>query len=247
MISSNPTLAADEASLRTRLEKRIYRSADGHTLPYRLHVPKGYDPAHAYPLILFLHGAGERGTDNEAQLVHPEVLRLIDDKVAATHPCFLVAPQCPAGARWVEVPWDSPTPHQTPVEPSRPMRLTMEILDSLAKEFRIASDRRYATGLSMGGFGAMDLLVRRPDDFAAAVVICDGADNSKAKQLADVAFWIFHGSADTAVPVTRSQSAVEALLQAGAEVRYTEYEGAGHNVWSRAYHEPGLADWLFQH
>lgn len=247
MMFSDSTPAAEESSLRARLEKRTYRSADGQTLPYRLHIPNRYDPANAYPLIVFLHGAGERGTDNEAQLVHPEVLRFIEDKVAADHPCFLVAPQCPADARWVEVPWDSPSPHQTPVEPSRPMQLTLEVLDSLEKEFHIAPDRRYVTGLSMGGFGAMDLLVRRPGDFAAAVIICGGADNSKAKHLACVAFWFLHGSADGAVPVVRSRSAVEALEQAGAEVRYTEYEGAGHNVWSRAYHEPELADWLFRH
>jgi predicted peptidase len=246
MMFSNQTPAADLASLRSRLEKRIYRSADGQTLSYRLHVPADYNPANQYPLILFLHGAGERGTDNEAQLVHPEVLRFIGDDVAAKHPCFLVAPQCPLDRRWVEVPWDSSTPHETPGEPSLPLRLTMEILDSLEKEFRIDPARRYVTGLSMGGFGILDLLVRRPNDYAAAVVICGGADGSRANSLAGVSFWVFHGSADDAVPVGRSRSAVEALAKAGAKVKYTEYEGMGHNVWSRAYREPQLADWLFQ-
>ncbi|NLX96284.1 MAG: phospholipase [Rhodopirellula sp.] len=244
-MSDNSAFAAEEAALRPRLQKRIYRSADGQTLPYRLHIPNNYDPAREYPLILFLHGAGERGVDNEAQLLHPEVLRFINDDAAARHPCFLVAPQCPEGHRWVETPWDSPRAHATPVEPSLPTRLTMEILDSLEKEFRIDPDRRYATGMSMGGFGVFDLLVRRPGHYAAAIVICGGADNSKAKEIAAVAYRVFHGADDGAVPVARSRSIVEALKQAGARVHYTEYEGAGHNVWSRAYQEPELVDWLF--
>ncbi len=245
MMSHDSTFTAVEAALRRHLEKRIYRSADGQTLPYRLHIPASYDPVKKYPLLVFLHGAGERGTDNEAQLIHAEVLRLVGDEAAARQPCFLVAPQCPEGHRWVEVPWDSPEPHTTPAEPSVPMRLTMEILDSLEKEFNIDPDRRYATGMSMGGFGILDLLVRRPDDYAAAIVICGGADNARARSIARVAFWLFHGGSDDAVPVARSRSIVDSLKQAGADVNYTEYEGAGHNAWSRAYHEPQLVDWLF--
>ncbi len=96
---------------RKRLEKRVFRNAQGESIPYRLFVPKGYDAAKKYPLILFLHGAGERGADNEAQLVHAEVLGLVSDEAAARQPCFLVAPQCPDGAKWVEVPWNQKKPH----------------------------------------------------------------------------------------------------------------------------------------
>ncbi len=228
---------------RSQLEKRVYQNAQGEKLPYRLLVPEGYDAQKRYPLILFLHGAGERGDDNEAQLKHAEVLRLASDP---NHPCFLVAPQCPAGRKWVEVPWDFRTPHRTPEEPSLPMRLTMELLDALQQEFSIDPDRRYVTGLSMGGFGTLDLVVRRPKDFAAAVPICGGGDDARAAEIKHVAVWAFHGSNDPAVPVVRSRSFIEALRQAGAEPKYTEYAGAGHNVWSRAYREPELAHWLFQ-
>jgi predicted peptidase len=244
LMSATSAFPADEAALRSRLERRTYQSADGQTLPYRLAIPKNYNPAKKYPLVVFLHGAGERGTDNEAQLVHPQVLRLIGDE-AARQPCFLVAPQCPTDCRWVEVPWESPTPHETPAEPSRPMRLTLELLDSLEKEFSIDPARRYATGLSMGGYGTFDLLVRRPHQFAAAIAVCGGADDSKASQMAGTALWVFHGNKDGAVPVARSRSIVAALKQAGADVKYTEYDGAGHDVWSRAYLEPGLVEWLF--
>lgn len=236
---------ADEAALKDRLERRVYRSPDGQTLPYRLAIPKNYNPSQKYPLVIFLHGAGERGTDNEAQLVHPQVLRLVSDEVAARQPCFLVAPQCPQGHRWVEVPWESPDPHATPARPSLPMRLTMELVDQLDKEFSIDPARRYVTGMSMGGYGTFDLVVRRPREFAAAIAVCGGADDSKAPQIAGTAFWIFHGSKDGVVPPARSRSIVAALRKAGADVKYTEYEGAGHGIWSQAYREPELVDWLF--
>ena len=240
---------ADGPDLRNRLEKRVYTSADGESLPYRLFVPAKYDPRQKYPLILFLHGAGERGSDNQAQLVHAQVLRFISDEVQAKHPSFLVAPQCPAGkkgqeSRWVEVYWGLEEPHDTPAL-SKPLRQTIELLDALAKQYRIDPDRRYVTGLSMGGYGTFDLCIRRPNDIAAAVPICGGADDSKAKQIAHIAFWVFHGGADSVVPVGRSRSIVAALKAAGANPRYTEYPGVGHNAWSKAYLEPDLVEWLF--
>jgi len=236
---------AGEPDPRKRLEKRVFRNAQGESIPYRLFVPKGYDAAKKYPLILFLHGAGERGTDNEAQLVHAEVLDLVSDKVAAKHPCFLVAPQCPAGAKWVEVPWNLKKPHHTPAEPSAPMRLVLELLDALAKEFSIDPARRYVTGLSMGGFGSFDACLRRPGYFAAAVPVCGGADDSRARDFVGTSFWIFHGGSDGVVPPGRSSSIYHLLKAAGAEAKYREYPGVGHNAWSKAYHEPGLAEWLF--
>ena len=176
---------------------------------------------------------------------HAQVLWLVSGEAAKKHPCFFVAPQCPVGSKWCEVPWDFRTSHKTPGEPSKPMRLTLELLASLEKAFSIDPARRYVTGLSMGGFGSFDLCVRRPKDFAAAVPICGGADDSRASEMAGIAFWVFHGSNDGAVPVARSRSAVEALKKAGAKVKYTEYAGMGHDSWTKAYYEPGLAEWLF--
>ena len=245
MSAGDAAFSADLAALRDRMERRVYQSADGQKLPYRLAIPKDYDPAKQYPLIVFLHGAGERGNDNEAQLAHPDVLNLISDEVAAKHPCFLVAPQCPNDRRWAEVDWSQTTPHQTPAEPSLPMRLTLELLDSLQKEFSIDPSRRYATGLSMGGYGTFDLLVRRPTQFAAAVPLCGGADDSKAREIGGAALWIFHGNQDGAVPVARSRSIVAALKKADIPVKYTEYDGAGHDIWKRVYREAELPEWLF--
>jgi predicted peptidase len=233
---------SDEAKLRDRLGRRVYRNGAGRSLPYRLFVPPDYDSRQAYPLILFLHGAGERGSDNEAQLTYPEVLRLVTDEA---NPCFLVAPQCPRRRKWVEVPWNFRKPHRTPKRPSLAMQLTIELVAALEDDLSIDPQRRYVTGVSMGGFGTFDLLVRRPHDFAAAVPICGGADESRAERIAHVPTWLFHGEKDPTVPVVRSRSAVEALQAAGGDPQYTEYKGMDHNVWSRAYLDPQLREWLF--
>lgn len=240
---------AAEPDLRARMEKKVFTNDQKESLPYRLFVPARLDPKAKYPLILFLHGAGERGTDNQAQLIHAQVLRFIRDDVQAKHPSILVAPQCPATvgdrpAQWVEVYWGLKRPHKTPPT-SQPMELVMQLLDSLAKQLPVDADRRYITGLSMGGYGTFDLCMRRPGDFAAGVPICGGADDSKAAEIAQIAFWVFHGGADSVVPVGRSQSIVAALKAAGANVRYTEYPGVGHNSWAKAYEEPELVEWLF--
>ena len=241
-----PAGADELADLRDQTQKRVYKDADGKTLLYRLFVPKGYDAKKKYPLILFLHGAGERGSDNDRQLLHPDPLNFVRAKHAAANPAFLVAPQCPTGQKWVDVNWWQRPHHKTPEKPAESMRLTLEALDSLQKEFSIDADRVYVTGLSMGGYGTFDALVRRPDYWAAAVPLCGGADDARAKDFAHVPIWVFHGGKDRAVPVERSRSAVEALKKAGAKPKYTEYEGAGHGIWKRAYAEPELAEWLFQ-
>jgi predicted peptidase len=242
---SQEMIEQELAQIRSQTVARTYADAQGKKLLYRLWIPRGYDAKKKYPLILFLHGAGERGDDNQKQLAHPDVLHWVREKYAKEHPSFLVAPQCPAGAKWVDVNWWQVPHHQTPPQPAEPMRLTMELLDALQKEFSIDPDRIYVTGLSMGGYGTFDLLVRRPNYFAAAVPLCGGADDSRAKDFAHVPIWIFHGAQDKAVPVVRSRSVVEALRKAGGQPRYTEYPDEGHAIWKRVYADPELARWLF--
>jgi predicted peptidase len=240
-----PSSDASAEAPKERLTKHTFRGADGAALPYRLFVPSHVDPSKKYPLIIFLHGSGERGTDNEAQLVHAQVLRLVDDGAAARHAAFLLAPQCPPDARWVEVDWGRKTPHITPAKPSRPMQLLLGLLDDMDRRHPIDPARRYATGLSMGGFGALDLCVRRPKAFAACVPICGGGDVARATDLTGIAFWIFHGAADGVVTPELSRQMAQALRKAGAPVRYTEYPGVDHFSWGRAYGEADLPDWLF--
>ena len=247
---ASTSLAEDH---RNAMEKRVHKNDQGETLPYRLFVPKGYDKTQPHALVLFLHGAGERGSDNEAQLKHAQFLRFAEEDAQRKQPTIIVAPQCPSGRmpdgeddyKWVQVSWSAKDPIPTPKEPSYGMRLTFEILDALEKEFNIDPDRRYVTGLSMGGYGTFDALVRRPKYWAAGVPICGGMDNSKAKEIAHIPVWVFHGDEDRAVPVERSRTAVEALKEAGGDPKYTEFEGVGHFAWGPAYEEPELVDWLF--
>jgi predicted peptidase len=225
------------------LEKRVYQEASGKTLPYRLLAPAKLEPGRQYPLVLFLHGAGERGTDNERQLVHG-VAAFASAEARRQYPCYLVAPQCPAGARWVEVDWGAEA-HRQPAAPSEPLRLTLALLEALAKELPLDRRRVYVTGLSMGGFGTWDILSRRPELFAAAVPICGGGDEATVERIAKIPVWVFHGATDGVVRPSRSRNMVAALRKAGGEPKYTEYPKEGHASWGPAYRDPELLRWLF--
>lgn len=211
-------------------------------LPYRLHVPPGPAPPDGLPLLLFLHGAGERGQDNMAQLRHG-VQRLAEGLALRRLPCAIVAPQCPAGQRWVEVPWEAKVHRQPPV-PSMPLATALLLVDALTTELGLDVRRCYLVGLSMGGYGVWDAVMRRPDRFAAAVPICGGGDVSRAAAIARLPQWIFHGALDEVVPVSRSREMVAALRAAGGAPRYSEYPDEGHACWERACGEPDLLPWL---
>lgn len=388
--------ADDKAT--TAFQQRVFAGAPTGNLPYCLFVPRNLDPSKRYPLVLFLHGAGERGTDNKRQI--RDIEPWTKEAVQSRYPCFIVAPQCPnwrevfqvygsntdmaistyrnyAGSesqwkhfqispgkqlvgkmnwlfffndawgndtpvdsayrnvkvcesgqaartkaidfrkaaltpyagggrgnnptveedgsavhfvgdsrkklpfpytvtkntviefefksakqgnihgiglddndqiedyRWVQVDWGAAS-HAMPKEPSVPLKMVMDLLPTLQKKFpAIDPSRIYLTGLSMGGFGAWDLLARRPEWFAAAVPICGGADLETVNTVAPIPIWAFHGARDTTVRPDRSRNMIAALWNVGSEPRYTEYSTAGHNAWTSAYAEPELLPWLF--
>lgn len=226
-------------------QARVFKDAAGKALPYRLFIPQGYDSARKYPLVLFLHGAGERGSDNKAQLFHKSCIIWASPEYQAKNPCFVVAPQCPADDKWTRVEnWDTPVYHQ-PEAPTEALRLVMELIPQLQKEFSLDPDRLYVTGLSMGGYGTWELLNRRPGLFAAAIPICGGADATKASLIGRTPVWIFHGEKDNVVLPIHSRRMAEELRKLGGSVGYTEYPGVGHNSWDLAYTEPYLPTWLF--
>jgi predicted peptidase len=225
------------------LEKRMYKDADGKALRYRLLKPDRYDAHQKYPLVLFLHGAGERGDDNIAQLIHgvPEFAK---DENRKKYPCFLAAPQCPANEKWADVDW-SAAQHRLTDRPAESLRLALEMVESLQKEFAIDSHRLYITGLSMGGFGTWDAITRHPDRFAAAVPVCGGGDETKAERIARLPIWVFHGAKDDAVKPSRSLHMLAALMEAGGMPGYSQYPNVGHDSWVPAYRDGRMLEWLF--
>ncbi|HNQ88215.1 MAG TPA: GDSL-type esterase/lipase family protein [Verrucomicrobiota bacterium] len=226
-------------------QPRVHTNAAGQTLPYRLLTPAAAEPGRQYPQVLFFHGAGERGDDNAAQLTHGTRL-FLQPTARIQHPCFVIAPQCPAGQRWVEMQWDGDTGTR-PAQPSLPLRLALEIVESIALEFPMAdTNRLYVTGLSMGGYATWDCITRWPARFAAAVPICGGGDErTVTDHVARVPVWAFHSEDDGVVKVQRTRNMVQAMIRAGGRPHYFEYFGRGHNSWDAAYAEPELLPWMF--
>lgn len=194
------------------------------------------------PLLVFLHGAGERGSDNQRQLTWlPPALTA----APTPHPCFALAVQCPAGMQWVEVPWDRQDSQPMPASPSLPLRAVISAVQQLLSQEPIDRDRVYLTGLSMGGYGCWDLASRHPDWFAAVLPVCGGGDVAAAPRLRELPIWAWHGGRDEAVPVQQSRAMVSALRAIGGAVRYSELALVGHDSWHQAYGPNGGLDWLF--
>jgi predicted esterase len=213
---------------------------------YRLMKPASVEAEQKYPLVIFLHGAGERGTDNALQLLYLPT-QMAQPRWREKFPCYVLAPQCRPEKKWLEVDWTAKTDPVSPDEPTAQLSTVMEMIERTIKEEQIDPDRIYLTGLSMGGFGSFDLGSRRPEWFAAVAPICGAADPAKVVALKDVPVWVAHGDADTVVPVERSRSVVENLTKAGGKPVYVELPGVGHNSWTPGYSDnDGLVPWLFR-
>jgi len=221
----------------------MYTDSTGNTLPYRLFVPRDYDPAKSYPLVTFLHGAGERGTDNRLQLTgQTGELSYVNQSTAET---FMLAPQCPPTDQWVEVPFGhgSYSIADTPISPSLSTALSLQ--SWVLTQYHIDPTRLYLTGLSMGGYGAWDLSLRFPTLYAAVVPMSGAGDPERAILELDDAVWAFHGANDSVVPVSGSRDMIDAMRAFGGNPLYTEYPGADHNIWDTAYATPDLIPWTF--
>jgi len=214
-------------------------------IKYRLIKPSSIEKEKRYPLIVHLHGAGERGDDNAKQLAHffapGKALAKVDD---AKQPYFAFVPQCPNGEQWVNVPWKDGSYELKKI--SDALDLALRAMDQIIKDNPIDTSRIYITGLSMGGYGTWDAILRRPDFFAAAVPICGAGDPSKAKLIAKLPIWVWHGDADTAVPVKGSRDMIEAIKNAGGNAKYSELEKVGHNSWDAAYDSSEMWQWMFE-
>ena len=215
---------------------------------YQVYVPREWTGNKRWPVILFLHGAGERGDDGlaQTQVGIATAIRLHADRF----PCVVVMPQCRRGLWW---------PHPEMAAQA------LAALEKTVKEFKGDPDRVYLTGLSMGGYGTWSLAYRFPGKFAALAPICGGvrpparspaqpdspfADPKidpytlVAGKVGKTPVWMFHGDADQAVPVDESRKMNQAIKTAGGVVKYTEYAGVGHNSWDKAYADPEFMPWL---
>lgn len=246
-----PEAAGTSADLTHLYEERSVSIEEGNAtveFRYRLLRPIADDGvgrnAHRYPLVLFLHGAGERGNDNVKQLKYLPTW-LAEPALRRRHPCFVLAPQCRMDERWVDVSWADVKSTPQPATPTIDLAAATKALEETLGREAVDPARVYLTGLSMGGYGTWDLAARQPDRFAAILPVCGGGDDRAAARIASLPTWCFHGDADTAVSVERSRSMIAALKAAGGRPIYSELPGVGHDSWTPAYRDGFVLDWLF--
>lgn len=217
----------------------------GDTLNYRLLFPDS-DPGRKFPLVIFLHGSGERGNDNDAQLKWG-VMQFATDEMMSMYPAFVIAPQCPVGSTWSNVARTNNNRLITlQAEPSKPMALLYGLIQKMKQNASIDTNRIYITGLSMGGYGTFDALERYPGLFAAAMPVCGGGDTSRAASIAHIPMWIMHGSEDATVNPLNSVDMLQALMKAGAHPGFSMYPETGHFSWLAAYNNKLAIEWLFR-
>ncbi|MCD8165023.1 MAG: prolyl oligopeptidase family serine peptidase [Bacteroides sp.] len=232
------------------LHKEHFSQA-GDTLKYRLLEPENRTTGIRYPLVIFLHGMGERGSDNEAQLINGGNM-FLNPKVRDEYPAYILFPQCPVTSTWsiTRRPENEATENtgRFPLSPeiTTPMQSLIELIEGFIAQGNIDTSRIYVMGLSMGGMGTFDLICRRPDLFAAAVPICGGINPQRIATLnPDVKLSIYHGDKDDVVSVDFSREVYRALKAIGKELRYIEFPGCGHNAWDPTLNDPELLKWMF--
>ena len=222
-----------------------YTASNGKTMPYRLFVPNDYDPDKSYPIVLFLHGAGERGTDNEHIFGGPSIYkRLLTSTDRKQFPCLILAPQCPADSQWVLSDWGPGMYDHSKINISPYLLAAEELLDKVIDEYSVDQSAVYVSGVSMGGFGTWDLISRNRGKYAAAIPVCGGTDESYLDGLKGFPIRTFHAADDSIVNCVGTRKAAEILTGHG-DFTYTEYSTGNHYIWDRAYATAGLTEWLF--
>lgn len=236
-----------QESLRA-FQKREFLDDSGNRMPYRILLPIDYDCSKKYPLLIFLHGSGERGNDNEAQLKHGSSL-FLQEETRKNFQAIVVFPQCPSGESWSNMESDSTGKWEFPFtqEPNKQMKLLSGLLSELKVNNCIDADKIYLGGLSLGAFGTLEWIAREPNQFAAAFPICGGGNTLLTSIYGSkIPTWFFHGDADNVVPASYSRELVKKIKDEKGNVRYTEYPGVGHDSWNNAFKEPELLSWLLE-
>ena len=224
----SPAIAAADPDPRQTREQLASGPGGKERINYLLYLPKGYRQSKkAWPLILFLHGAGERGThiDKVAKHGPPKIVR--DGTMDL--PFIIVSPQCPPGKWWSD---------------KEQLKNLSALLDAIEKKYRVDKKQVYLTGLSMGGYGTWYLAAAAPERFAAIAPICGGGNPHDAEKLASLPIWVFHGTHDQVVPLAQSERMVEAVKNQGGKPKFTVYPEAGHDSWSASYNNSELYRWF---
>ena len=258
------TVSAEETATQNLaaevMTKEVFEASNGLKMPYRLYVPEDYDANKEYSFLLFLHGAGNRGDDNNSQvsvntgllnrIIGGEKVTYDGTEIDTSKEFIIIAPQCAKDAQWVDTPWDKmPDPSYSlgEVAISEHMTAVVELINEAKEKYNLDETRLYATGLSMGGFGVWDLLARYPGLFAAAIPMGGAGDISKAAEIAETPVWTFHQILDKTVSDDGTVAMVKAITEAQGEVKYTPYFDAQHNAWTKGYAEEDLLQWLYSH
>lgn len=216
-------------------------------LPYRLLLPENYSPDKKYPLLLFLHGAGERGTDNLSQLIHGSSL-FLNSSFRKKYPAIVVFPQCPKNSYWSSVDRNGQNDFSFLKKPKKntPLALVEGLLKQLRSSYAVDKNKIYVGGLSMGGMGTFELVFRNPKMFAAAFAICGGAHPKTARRVRRPAWRIDHGQDDPVVPIIHSDRMVKALQEENASVLYFSYPNVNHDSWNNVFSDSSFLPWLFE-
>ncbi len=235
MLASTSILAAEPLA-------KTWKAPDGTEVLYRFSSPAEPEEGKKYPLVLFLHGSGQRGTDNTAQMGNG-FKAILENAAKLNEPIYLLAPQCPPG-RW----WSAPAEGYLALANAQGENKLLAAILALVTEKTgthfVDADRIYVTGLSMGGFATWDLLGRSPETFAAAIPICGGGDISQVESYKHIPIRIFHGDQDQVVPTAASVIMADALKAAKGKAELTIYEGVGHDSWTQTYGNEEVIKWL---
>jgi predicted peptidase len=226
-------------------EKEVY-IFENDTLNYRVLKPLDYDPKKQYPVHLFLHGSGERGNNNSSQLTHGGKLFLKKENRKKFN-SWVIFPQCKENDRWPSLSsdlWDKTLDNKI-IEPNESLGLVIKMMDEFIERKEVNKNKIYVSGLSMGGMGTFELLIRRPNMFAAATPICGNGITELAKLYADkVPLWIFHGSDDKVITPKHSLKMARTIINSGGSPRMTLYENVGHDSWNNAFAEKDFLKWI---
>ena len=231
--------------------KREHFISKGDTLNYRILQPKNFSESEKYPVVLVLHGAGERGDNNESQLVHGSDV-FLNEENRDKYPAIVIFPQAPKEDYWAKVEVKRDTmPYQFDFKnkdtPTKSMTMVMKLMDSITSQNYVNKDKVYVGGLSMGGMGTYEILYKKPEMFAAAFAICGGANPEIAADYAEgLNIWIFHGEKDDIVPPRLSKTMAREINHHGGNAKLSLYPDDNHNSWDSAFSEPYLLEWLFK-